>query len=635
MQEGFFFQVFVYLAAAVISVPLAKRLGLGSVLGYLMAGIVIGPFVLGLVGEEGQDVMHFAEFGVVMMLFLIGLELQPKLLWKMRTPILGFGGLQVGISAILIMIICMLVGLSWQISLTIGLTLALSSTAIVLQTLTEKGLVKTVGGKNVFSVLLFQDVAVIPILAIIPLLAAGPVIGTTGHGAESHHTWIEGMSIWAQTLIVLGVITGIVIAGKYLVSPMFRIIAKTRLREAFTAAALFLVVGIALLMMQVGLSPALGTFLAGVILAQSEFRHELETDLEPFKGLLLGLFFIAVGASIDFGLILDNSVLIIELVLGLIALKFIVLFVVGRIFKMGLDNNLLFAFSLAQGGEFAFLLFSFAVQSGVMENSMANQLISVVVISMALTPLIMLINEKLIQPNFGTKRKVEREEDVIEEKNKVIIAGFGRMGSVIGRFLQANDIQATYLDDDPDNVDFLRKLGFKVYYGDASRHNLLSAAGAVDARIIIIAVDDPDKGHEIAATARKYFPHLKIYSRSRGWRDSYELLDMGIGNVYRETFDTALRIGSDALNDLGFRAHRVYRTAKKFKRRDEVAMREFARMRHEHPNYLQGVKERFEDLEKLMLMEKEAHQEDKDLGWDPSTLREEARGTNHQPPTTK
>jgi Kef-type K+ transport system membrane component KefB/voltage-gated potassium channel Kch len=524
------------------------------------------------------------------------------------------------------MIICLMAGLSWQVSLTVGLTLALSSTAIVLQTLTEKGLVKTVGGKNVFSVLLFQDIAVIPILAIIPLLAAGPVVGTGGHGAEDHHTWIEGMSIWAQTLVVLGVITAIVIAGKYLVSPMFRIIAKTRLREAFTAAALFLVVGIALLMMQVGLSPALGTFLAGVILAQSEFRHELETDLEPFKGLLLGLFFIAVGASIDFSIIMDNSVLIIELVLALIVLKFIVLFIVGRIFRMGLDNNLLFAFSLAQGGEFAFLLFSFAVQSGVMENSMANQLISVVVISMALTPLLMLINEKLIQPNFGTRERIKREEDLIEEKNKVIIAGFGNMGSHIGRFLQANGIQATYLDEDPDNVDFLRKLGFKVYYGDASRINLLRAAGADDARILIIAVDDTDKSLEIASTAKKNFPHLKIYSRTKGWRNSYDLLDIGIENVYRETFDTALRIGSDALTDLGFRAHRVYRTAKKFRRHDEEAMRELAKIHHDHPNYLQGVKERFEDLEKLMLMEKEAHQQDKDLGWDPSTLIEEAKG---------
>jgi CPA2 family monovalent cation:H+ antiporter-2/glutathione-regulated potassium-efflux system ancillary protein KefC/glutathione-regulated potassium-efflux system protein KefB len=626
MQENFFFQIFVYLAAAVISVPLAKRLGLGSVLGYLIAGIVIGPFALGLVGEEGQDVMHFAEFGVVMMLFLIGLELQPALLWKMRTPILGFGGLQVGISAILIMIICMLAGLSWQVSLTIGLTLALSSTAIVLQTLTEKGLVRTVGGKNVFSVLLFQDIAVIPILAIIPLLAAGPVMGPAGHAAESDPTWIEGMSIWARTLVVLGVITAIVLAGKYLVSPMFRIIAKTRLREAFTAAALFLVVGIALLMMQVGLSPALGTFLAGVILAQSEFRHELETDLEPFKGLLLGLFFISVGASIDFGLILDNSWLIIELVMALIVLKFMVLFIVGRIFRMGLDNNLLFAFSLAQGGEFAFVLFSFAVQSGVMENSMANQLISVVVISMALTPLIMLFNEKLIQPNFGTKKKVEREEDVIEEKNKVIIAGFGRMGSVIGRFLQANGIQATYLDDDPDNVDFLRRLGFKVYYGDASRHNLLRTAGAQDAEILIIAVNDPHKSLEMARTAQEYFPHLKILSRSNEWRDAFEMMDIGVKKVYRETFDTALQIGSDTLNMLGFRAYQVNRRAKKFKRIDERALSELARVRHDHTNYFEEVKQRYEDLEKLMLMELEDFQKDEDHDWDPATLIQESKG---------
>ena len=625
MQGSFFFQVFVYLAAAVISVPLAKRLGLGSVLGYLMAGIVIGPFVLGLVGEEGQDVMHFAEFGVVMMLFLIGLELQPAILWKLRTPILGLGGIQVGLTTILITVIAMILGLSWQVSLTIGLSLALSSTAIVLQTLTEKGLDKTAVGRNVFSVLLFQDISVIPILAIIPLLAVSDIgiVDASGHG--EYHTWIDGMSIWAQTLTVLGVITAIVVAGKYLVGPMFRIIAKTRLREAFTAAALFLVVGITLLMMKVGLSPALGTFLAGVILAQSEFRHELETDLEPFKGLLLGLFFIAVGASIDFNLIFDNSIMIIELVLGLIALKFLVLFFIGRAFKMGLDNNLLFAFALAQGGEFAFVLLSFAVQSNVVDGIIANQLISVVSISMALTPLIMLINEKLIQPRFGTKEKVEREEEAFDEKNKVIIAGFGRMGSVIGRFLQANGVQATYLDDDPDNVDFLRKIGFKVYYGDASRYTLLSAAGANDATILILAVDDLEKRMEIVNTVKKHYPHLKILVRSSGWQDAYELIDLGVDGVYRETFDTAIRVGSDTLSQLGFRAYHINRVAKRFKRRDEEALREFARIRHDHPNYFQAVRERFDDLEKLMLTEQEDYQKYKDHDWDTSTLIEEAR----------
>jgi voltage-gated potassium channel Kch len=480
----------------------------------------------------------------------------------------------------------------------------------------------TEGGKNIFSILLFQDMAVIPILAIIPLLATGNTNTMAVHGADNN-TWINGMSIWGQTAIVLGVITGIVVAGKYVVGPMFRVIARTRLREAFTAAALFLVVGIALLMMKIGLSPALGTFLAGVILAQSEFRHELETDLEPFKGLLLGLFFISVGASIDFNLIRDSSLLITELVLAFIIVKFIILFIVGRVFRMGIDYSLQLAFSLAQGGGFAFILFSFAVRSGVLENNLANQLISVVVISMALTPIMMLVNEKLIQPRFGTKEKVKRKEDDIEEKNKVIIAGFGRMGSVIGRFLQANGIQATYLDEDPDNVEFLRKLGFKVYYGDASRYNLLRIAGANDASILIIAVNDPDKSMEITRTARKHFPHLQLLVRSNGWRDLYELIDLGAEKVYRETFDTALRIGVDTLSKLGFRAYHVSRTAKRFKRRDEEAMMEFAKVHHDHPNYFQEVRQRYEDLEKLMLMEQDTYLKDSDQGWDPSSRIEE------------
>lgn len=416
-EGGFFYQAFVYLTAAVVSVPVAKRLGLGSVLGYLIAGIIIGPFVLGLVGEEGQDVMHFAEFGVVMMLFLIGLELQPALLWKLRVPILGLGGLQVGLTAVLILGAGIALGLAWQTALALGLTLALSSTAIVLQTLNEKGLMKTAGGQNSFSVLLFQDIAVIPILAVMPLLATGHAAAASGDG---HHatTWVEGLPIWAQTGVVLGVVVLIILAGQYLISPLFRIIARTRLREIFTAAALLLVIGIALLMTQVGLSPALGTFLAGVVLAQSEYRHELETDIEPFKGLLLGLFFIAVGASIDFNLIAADPLLITRLVVALILLKFLVLFVTGKFFRMSLDNNLLFAFALAQGGEFAFVLFSFAVQNQVIPPAVANPMIAVVAVSMALTPLLMLINEKLIQPRFGTTEKAARAADEIDEKRR-------------------------------------------------------------------------------------------------------------------------------------------------------------------------------------------------------------------------
>ncbi len=624
MQDSFFFQAFVYLAAAVISVPIAKRLGLGSVLGYLLAGIIIGPFILGLIGQEGQDVMHFAEFGVVMMLFLIGLELQPSLLWKLRGPILGMGGVQVGMTAVTLMIIGIFTGLAWQTALAIGLTLALSSTAIALQTLNEKGLMKTGGGQSSFSVLLFQDIAVIPILAILPVLAIDD-FASMAAPSDVHHSSsiVSGLPIWLQTTVVLAVVAGIILAGKYIMTPCFRWIAKTRLREIFTAAALLLVVGTTLLMTQVGLSPALGTFLAGVVLAGSEYRHELETDVEPFKGLLLGLFFIAVGASIDFNIIVDSPVLIFSLVLVLMLVKFLVLFIIGKFFKLGLDNNLLFAFALAQGGEFAFVLFSFALQSNVIDTNIANTLIAIVALSMALTPLFMLVNEKLLQPRFGLREESERESDDMDEKNKIIIAGFGRMGVITGRFLQAHGEQATYLDTNPDNVDLLRKMGLKVFYGDSSRRDLLQAAGAEEAKIIIIAVDDPEKTLEIIDTVQKHFPHLKIFARTKGWNDSYEVLEKGVDNIYRETLDTSLRLAADALCSLGYRRYTTHRAIKTFRRHDERYVRELAKMKHDEKALIRGAKERIEDLESLLSIEFENVGKDKDLGWDSTTLRDE------------
>jgi len=621
MEGNFFYQAFVYLAAAVVAVPIAKRLGLGSVLGYLIAGVLIGPYLLGFVGEEGQDVMHFAEFGVVMMLFLVGLELQPSLLWKLRAPILGLGGIQVVATAGLITAIVLLVSdLSWQMALAIGLTLALSSTAIVLQTLSEKGLLKTVGGQNAFSVLLFQDIAVIPILAFLPLLATTEAVHSSGHET---HTWIEGMPIALQTMIVLGVIVSIVLIGRYLISYAFRLIAQTRLRELFTAAALLLVIGITLLMTMVGLSPALGTFLAGVVLAQSEYRHELETDIEPFKGLLLGLFFIAVGASIDFNLIFQNPGLIALIVAGLILVKLMVLVVIGRVFGMRSDNNLMFAFGLAQGGEFAFVLFSSALQNGVLTSETANPLIAAVAISMALTPLLMLLNERLIQPNFGTKESVERESDTIDEKNTIIIAGFGRYGSTIGRFLQANGMQATYLDIDPNNVDLLRKLGLKVFYGDASRHDLLHAAGADDARLLIVAVDDSEKSLEIVETARKHFPHVKIMVRTKYWNDYYDMLEKDLLGVYREFSDVALRMGADALGHMGYRKNQVQRSLKKFRRHDEAYLKGMVDSRHEQKTFFKRGRQVIAELELMMLEDMEKEAKDKDLGWDTDGIVEE------------
>jgi len=619
-EGGFFYQALVYLAAAVVSVPVAKKLGLGSVLGYLIAGILIGPFALGFVGAEGQDIMHFAEFGVVMMLFLIGLELEPSMIWRMRAPILGSGGIQVGLTTLLIAAAGLAFGLPWQTALAIGLILALSSTAIVLQSLKEKGLMDTTGGRNAFSVLLFQDIAVIPILALLPLLAIYDIASV---GGAHHDTFISHLPIWGQTMAVLMAVGGIILLGQFLIGPFFRMIAKLRLREMFTASALLLVVAIAVLMTQVGLSPALGTFLAGVTLAQSEYRHELETDIDPFKGLLLGLFFIAVGASIDFNLIAEMPQTIFALVGLLILIKFGVLFGLSKFSKMGLDNGFLFSFSLAQGGEFGFVLFSFATQNGIVTPDVANPLIAVVAISMALTPLLMLVNEKLIQPRFGTTESAEREADNMEERNPVIIAGFGRYGSTVGRLLQSNGVQSTYLDVDPDNVDLLRKMGLEVFYGDASRADLLHAAGADEATLIVVAVNEPAKTREIIETVKKNFPHLQILARTQGWSDSYDVLHMGVTHVYRETLDSSLRMGADALASLGFRRHQTTRAAKTFRKHDERFLRELAEMRHDESALIVGTRERIKALEQLIQAEVKDQYESSDLGWDPTTLVED------------
>jgi CPA2 family monovalent cation:H+ antiporter-2/glutathione-regulated potassium-efflux system ancillary protein KefC/glutathione-regulated potassium-efflux system protein KefB len=536
-------------------------------------------------------------------------------------PILGLGGAQVLVTSCFITVLILIFSsLVWQAALAIGLTLALSSTAIVLQTLNEKGLMKSEGGQNAFSVLLFQDIAVIPILAFFPLLATNEIVS---HNAHESHIWVETLPVTLHTIVVLGGVAAIIFGGKYLIAPAFRLIAQTKLRELFTAAALLLIIGITLLMTQLGLSPALGTFLAGVVLAQSEYRHELETDIEPFKGLLLGLFFIAVGASIDFRLIAENPGLIALLVAGLILIKLLILASIGKIFGMRSDNNLLFTFGLAQGGEFAFVLFSFALQNGVLTSNEANPLIATVAISMALTPLLILVNEKLIQPNFGTKEKYERKADVIKEQNEIIIAGFGRFGSTIGRFLQANGKQATYLDIDPNNVDLLRKLGLKVFYGDASRYDLLHAAGATKAKMLIVAVNDMEKALEIVDTAKKHFPHLKIMARTQNWSDCYDMIDRKINGVYREYVDSALLLAADALHELGHRIYPTKRALKKFKKHDEQYIAELANVRHEQKTFLRGARKNIEDLEKMMIEDMENEARDKEQGWDTSTIKEE------------
>ncbi|MCX7737769.1 MAG: monovalent cation:proton antiporter-2 (CPA2) family protein [Candidatus Kapabacteria bacterium] len=624
MEGNFFFQATIYLLAAVIMVPIAKKLGLGSVLGYLIAGIVIGPFLLGFIGQEGQDIMHFAEFGVVMMLFLVGLELEPALLWRLRGPILGLGGLQVIITAIVVFLISTIIGLPWKEGLAIGFIVAMSSTAIVLQTLNEKGLMKTSAGQSSFAVLLFQDIAVIPILAFLPLLATKTAVG----GADHHNTFISSFPSWAQPLIVIGAVALVIVAGMYIVKPVLRYVAKTRLRELFTATALLIVVSITVLMVGVGLSPALGTFLAGVILANSEYKHELESDIEPFKGLLLGLFFIAVGASIDFGMIAREPYMVFGIVAALMVIKTIILLVLGIVFKLKTDQNFIFAFGLSQVGEFAFVLLSFSLQEGVLAGETVSLLMAVVAITMALTPLVMLIIEKLILPRIGTKEiEVTKEHDTIEENNPIIIAGFGHFGSTIGRFLRANGVQATILDIDSDRVDTLRKMGLKVFYGDASRYDLLKSAGAEEAKLIILAIDDPEKNLEIIHTIKKHFPHLKILSRARNRYDAYELMDEGVNHIYRESLDTSIRLGVDALKMLGFRSHKLHRMAKTFFKLDEHHLKDLSKVRKDQKIYISYAKQRIEDMEESM--KNDAMFGDiKEEGWDSASLVEEVRKYN-------
>ncbi len=616
-MDSFLFQAFIYLLAAVVSVPIAKRLGLGSVLGYLFAGIIIGPFVFKFVGVESEAILHFAEFGVVMMLFLIGLELRPELLWRLRGPILGLGGLQVAVTTVVILLIGFIFGFTWKVSLAIGLILALSSTAIVLQTLNEKGLIKTQAGQSSFSVLLFQDIAVIPILAVLPLLAA-PILGTAEHSVEQiHHAGfsIEALPGWQQAILVALVIATIIIIGRFLVRYVFRFIAETRLREIFTAFALFLVIGIALAMQLVGLSAALGTFLAGVVLADSEYRHELESDIEPFKGLLLGLFFISVGASIDFNLFAEEPYLIVGLVAGLIVIKLVILFVLGFVFKMSRSQNFLFAFSLAQSGEFAFVLFSFATQNNVMPVPLADTLILVVALSMALTPVLMIFNEKLLQPRFSTLDQ-RPESDTIDEKNPVIIAGFGRFGQIVGRLLHANNIGTTVLDSKPSQIEMVRRFGYKVFYGDASRVELLHSAGAGEAKLFILTIGDKDKALEIAKTVKNQFPNLKILARAYDRRNTYELMDIGVEVIQRETFGSALELGASALKLLGFRNYQAHRAALTFKHHDETTLVDL----HEHfgddEAFLLQTRLKNQDLFELLSSDEEDKDETMGHSWE-------------------
>lgn len=614
-MSAFLSDAAIYLGAAVVCVPIAKRLGMGSVLGYLLAGIAIGPYVLGFIGEEGKDIMHFAEFGVVMMLFLVGLELEPAMFWRMRKQVLGLGSLQVAATAIAIGAASLALGLDWKGGLAAGLAFAMSSTAIALQSLKEKGLMHTAAGGSSFAVLLFQDIAVIPILALLPLLAAG------AQAAPGDGAWIDSLPGWQRTLAVLAAVGGVVALGRYVVVPFLRVVARTRLRELFVASSLLLVVGIALLMGAVGLSPALGTFLAGVVLANSEYKHELESDLDPFKGLLLGLFFMAVGASINFGLIAGAPGTIIGLTLAVMAIKIVLLLGIGRRAGLGFDQNLLFSVGLGQVGEFAFVLLAFIAQLGLLDARWTDTLMAITAISMTLTPLLMLLNEKAILPRFGTTERPAQEPDAIDAQHKVIIAGFGHFGSTLGRLLRANGVEATILDNDSDQVDLLRKMGFKVYYGDATRQDLLEAAGAHEAEVLVCAIA-PEGAPVLVETVHNHFPHLKLMVRVRNRFDAYEVMDHGVLHVYRESLHTSVQMGIDVLQELGFRRYAAHRAGQDFLRYDQDALKELAAKRGDQAAYISGVREKIAEQEELLRKDRLHDPTAGDHAWDSQEMRE-------------
>jgi len=610
--EQFLLQLFIFLAAAAIAVPIAKKLGLGSVLGYLIAGIVIGPFGLSLISNI-EDVMHFTEFGIVMMLFLVGLELKPSLLWQMRTPILGMGGAQVALTSLLIGS-ASIIFLPWQQGIAIGLTLSLSSTAIVLQTLREKGLMDTSSGRSTFSVLLFQDLAVIPMLALMPFLATIAIHHDEHH--ESAFLDISSLPGYIQIFVTLLAILSIFFIGKFASRPMFRAIAATHVREIFVAAALALVVGISLLMTVVGLSPALGAFLAGVVLADSEYRHELESDIEPFKGLLLGIFFISIGASLNFTLIENEILLISGLTVGLIACKWLVLVATSYLFKMEKKDRSLFTVALAQGGEFAFVLFQFSKTNGVLPTQTIDLLICAVAISMFLAPLLFLAHDKLSAGKHGDQ-EVHRDPDQIHKKgHKVILAGFGRLGTDLGRFLISAGIKPVILDHDAANVEILRKFGFEVYYGDFTRLDLLEAAGAAEAELLIIATGNIDKSRELVQLAAKHYPHLKIAANAADRSAAYELMDLGVAAIRRETFGSALALGHDALKLLGAEAYEAYRKMRIFQKNDDAQLPKLYKiLREDEEGYISMYQKYTVELEELITLDLNAYPDGFDKAW--------------------
>lgn len=589
---------FIYLSAAVIAVPLSKALGLGSIIGYLVAGIGIGPWGLGLVSDV-QEILHFAEFGVVLMLFLVGLELEPHRLWSLRRPIFGWGSAQVMGCALVLTAVAMGLGVDWRMALVGGLGLALSSTAIALQVMGERNLLPTTGGQSSFAILLFQDVAAIPILALLPLL--GIVSASTGSPV------MVGKEF--EAFKIVAVIAGIVLGGRLALRPMFRWIARSNTPEIFTAAALLLVVGTAALMQWVGLSMALGAFLAGVLLAESEYRRELETDLEPFKGLLLGLFFIAVGMSIDFGVLLASPGLMAAVVVGFLAVKSAVIFSLARMMKLPYQERPVFTLLLAQGGEFAFVVFQSAASVNAIAAQTASLLIGAVVVSMLASPLILVAMDRLLMPRYVHCGVPVVDEISEPQSAPIIIAGFGRYGQIISRVLLAQGIAVTVLDHDAEMIEVARKFGYRVFYGDATRLDLLRTAGAERARIFVVAVDDVEQSLKMVDLVQAHFPQLQIVARARDVTHWNKLRDRNIMLVERELFESSLRSARSVLELLGLDPDAALQSTLRFRQHN---LELFEKL---HPHYKDSakmiavIKQGRQQLEEQMAQERQAQQE--------------------------
>jgi monovalent cation:proton antiporter-2 (CPA2) family protein len=574
-----------FLIAAVTLVPLFKKAGLGSILGYLAAGVILGPTGLHLL-KEVDGLMHLAEFGVVMLLFLIGLELKPAKLWGMRKSLIGLGFIQVFSTSLVLLLVLWTMGYSWAISLMIAVSLSLSSTAFALQTMTERNQLRTQYGQNAFSILLFQDIIAIPLLAIVPLLRAE---GNTGHGNSL-----------ADYLIMLGVFVGLILFSKYLLRPLLRIVAQTRTKEVFTALNLLIVLGVAYLMREIGLSMALGAFLAGILLSDSEYRHQIETDLEPFKGLLLGLFFIAIGMTVNFDVVIQTPWSALFGVIGLIAIKYVVVFAIAKFIKMNLSSAQNMAVILAQGGEFAFVVFASAYSFNLITQSQYNYFIVLVTFSMIGSAVLGVVQDKWREAH-QKKHKSQPEFDKIDEsENPVIIAGFGRVGQISGRMLRSINRPFVALELDPEQVEVIRRFGNKIYYGDASRLDLLETAGLGKAKIFILAVDDVETSIAIAKLVREHFPHVKIFARARNRTHVFELRELGVTEVWRETFSSSLEIAEGVLTELGYSSQKVTELVKVFCEKDHQMLEEQYKVHRNQDQMIAASKQGTEQLQQLM-----------------------------------